>query len=441
MIRNMKSFRWWPVLGVAAAALALSACGGGGGSSSDVSVRLVNATLTHPSLDLWINSAVAATAIASDGVSAYVAATPASGGTVALQIDDAGSATALNTQTPAVVEGGHYAVLAYESRGSVSSVLVSEDWPVPASGATTLRVSDAAIEAGKLDVYVTTNPVAGAADLAAISPVGTFLASATQAVISLTYSPGSYYVTVTGSGNPVDVRLQNMPVTLANQQVAAVVLTPAAGGELLNGSLLIQQGAYSTLRNTSTRVRLASAVSGNAVVAAAAAGPASTVNIDPGSVAPALDSYVLVPAGSALNISVNGASIAAPGTALIAGGDMTLLVYGTPGNAVASLLADDNRPATDPSAVKIRLINGITGNAANALTLTANSATVASNIAPGAAAPYTAVASSLNPMNLSLYSSQKAGVYFSTNSYVLNAGSVYTVLGGGDFAAPLLLVR
>ena len=49
-------------------------------------------------------------------------------------------------------------------------------------------------------------------------------------------------------------------------------------------------------------------------------------------------------------ITVNGASVASPVTALAAGGDSTLLVYGAPGTATASLITDDNHLPTRPPA-------------------------------------------------------------------------------------------
>jgi hypothetical protein len=401
-------------------------------------VRLVDATLTHPSLDLWTNSVLAESATPLDGVSAYTQ--PASGA-ASLQVSDAGVATALSTISTTLIADGHYALVAYESGGAVSASAVQEDWPLPATGAATLRVTDLALEAGKLDVYVTSTPVAHTSDMSALAPVGTLLPSVSGAALSLTYGPGSYYVSVTASGNPTDVRMFNMPITLTNQEVGNALLTPGTGGQLLNGSLLAQQGAYSAFRNTSTRVRLASAVSGNATVAVSAAAPGSTTTIDGGSVSPQFDSYALVPAGSALNITVNGASVGAPATALLKGGDMTLLVYGAPATAAATLLTDDNRPPADATTVKLRLINGITGNSANMLTLTANSASVASAIAPAAASTYTAVAGSANPMNLSLYSNQSSGIYYSNSSYVLSADGNFTVLATGDFSAPFLLIR
>ena len=96
---------------------------------------------------------------------------------------------------------------------------------------------------------------------------------------------------------------------------------------------------------------------------------------------------MLVPAGAAINVSVNGASVAAPATALAAGSDSTLLVYGSAAAPTASLIADDNHLPTTTGNLKLRLLNGLTG-AASPLTLDAAFAVIASNVVPGTASPY-----------------------------------------------------
>jgi hypothetical protein len=426
----VKNFRWWAVVGVAGLGV-LAGCGSGSSSSSTVSLRLANATLTHPSLDLLVNSTVSLSATATDSVSAYVA--PAAGGNT-LQVDDAGSATALTTTIPTLTGGLHYTLLAYESGGTVKTVVLGEDDAAPATGAAQMRFYDTALDAGKLDVYVT----APGADLTTVSPTTGFgILTAPMATALFTYSPGTYEVRVTGAGNKNDLRA-DISVTLTSQQIANVALTPAAGGVLLNGSTLIEQGTYTAARNTNARVRLAAAVSGGATVAATATGGAAVTTIASG-VSPAFGYYVLVPANSALNISVNGQSVGAPAATLAAGTDATLLVYGAPGTAVASLIGDDNRLPSDPTTVKLRLINGITGSA-GALTLTANTAPVGVGIAPAAASSYVSVPGSTNAMNLSLTSST-AGAFPPNTSYILNPGSVYTVMAAGDVSAPLLFIR
>ena len=432
----MKNFKRWTVaIGMAAFGMVLSGCGGNSNSSGDAaSLRLVNATLTHPSLDLFINANASVAAVAADAISAYVS--PGSGSNT-LQVNDAGSTTALATSVPSLTSGAHYALLAYESGGVVRTAVLNEEIAAPTSGAVTLRIFDAAVEAGKLDVYVT-DP---ATDLATVStPTTSFGVLTAPAAVSLTKSPGTYRVRVTGAGNKGDLRMDVSSLTLTNQQIAYVVMTPATGGQLLNGATLIQQGAYAATRNTNTRVRLASAVSGGATVAASASAGTTATVIDAGSVAPAFGYYTLVPAASTLNISVNGASVGAPATALAAGNDMTLLVYGSAGSATAALIVDDNR-APDSASVKLRLINGITATA-GALTFTANNAPVASGIVPGGASGYVSVSGSANAMNLSLYSSVSPGVYYTTST-TLNAGTVYTVLAADASAPPpaQLLIR
>lgn len=431
---NVTKFRLWVALGMASVIASVAGCGGSGSSTSgSPSLRVINATLTHPSIDLLVNSTVSISGTAKDAISAYV--TPAAGST-AVQVNDAGSSTALVTVLPNLVAGNHYSLLVYESGGAVQTVLLTEDYATPTASTAQLRVYDAANDAGRLDVYITAPSV----DLATLSsPTSTLTAgSATDA---LTYSPGTYRIRVTGRGNVADLRLDIPAVTLANQQFATVVLTPASGGVLLDGAALIQQGTYSATRNTNARVRLVAAVSGNATVAAnSTSSGASSVTIDAGSIAPSFGYYVLVPTTNTLNVTVNGASVGAPAGTLKAGSDSTLIVYGSPTNATATLIADDNRLPSDTTAVKLRLINGVTGNV-GALTLTANSNLVGAGVAPGAASGYVSVTGSTTAMNLSLTSSLSPGIFYSDATNILSVRSVYTILAAGDAAKPQFLIR
>ena len=434
----MNKLNAWSAIGAlaaAAAAIGLTGCGSGSGDSSgNASVRVANATLSHPSLDLLVNSAATAKATAADSVSAYVA--PPSG-TVTFQLNDAGAATSLATSTPTLAGGGHYTLVAYESGGAVKTLVIGEDIVAPAAGVATLRVYDAAVEAGKLDVYVTTGACT-TANLSSLAPLTTFGALTGPASVTLpAQGAGSYNVCVTGAGSKTDLRL-GMPITLAGLQIATVVLTPTVGGQLVNGALLTQQGTYAATRNTNARVRLAASVSNGASVAATSSG--GTV-IDGGSVAPAFGFYVLVPARDSLNITVNGQTLGAPSATLAAGGDATLLVYGAPGSAVASLIVDDNRLPSDATTTKLRVINGVTGApAGSTITLTANSAPVGINLAQSAASSYVTVPSSINAVNLTL-SSSSAGTFAANTSNTLNANLVYTILVGGPLSAPQLLIR
>ena len=115
-------------------------------------MRLVNATLSHSSLSLLSNGAAAVSATASDTVSAYAGVAV---GSPTLQVNDATTGAALATLAPSVGKDAHYVVIAYESGGILRTTVIAEDIAVPAAGSASLRVFDAATDAGALDVYVT----------------------------------------------------------------------------------------------------------------------------------------------------------------------------------------------------------------------------------------------------------------------------------------------
>jgi hypothetical protein len=422
--------RKWLGTAAACAATALTACGGGGGSSDSASVRLVNATLTHASISLLANGVAAVDATAIDAASGYVGV---AAGSPALQVNDTTSGSALATLAPSVAKDSHYVVIAYESGGTLRTTVIAEDTAAPAAGTASLRVFDAATDAGAIDVYVT-DPATDITTLT--SPTFTFISSTSlQASGFLAIAPGTYRVRVTGSGNPLDLRLDMPSVALTSQEVAALMLTPTTGGTLVNGAVLAQQGTYTAGRNTSARVRLAAAVSSGAIVSASAGTAAIGNNV----VAPSVGGYVIVPAGAALNVSVNGASITAPAATLAAGSDSTLLVYGSAAAPTASLIADDNHlPATSGN-LKLRLLNGLTG-AASPLTLDAAFAVIASNVAPGTVSPYAVVASS-TALRIDVFSPASLTPIYSDPALPVPGNAVYTLFMLGDAATPIPLLR
>ncbi len=422
-MRDVSNFKSWRALGLALVVGILAGCGGNSGSSDNASLRLVNATLTHPSLDLLASSAVAISANPLDQVSNYASVGT---GSVPLQINDAGAASALASTTPTLSSGQHYAVIAYESGGVVTTALLGEDTAQPAAGLAQLRVFDVSPDAGAVDVYITGT----ATDLASVSPSFSTVSGA-QPTAFLAFTPGTYRLRVTGAGNKADLRADIPTFALASQQVASAILTPAAGGVLLNGSVLIQQGSYAAARNTNARVRLAASVSGGATVAASV----GSTPIDSGMLAPAVGSYVLVPAATALSVTVNGAAASVAGTGLQAGSDSTLLVYGAPGAAAVSTLTDDNHLPAVATNIKMRLVNGLSGG--GGITLTASFAVVASNVAPGSASAYAQVPGSTSTqINVTsgatlLYSLPKTG----DPALSLPGNGVYTLFMLGDATA------
>ena len=411
--------------------LMVAACGGGGGggSSSAAQVRVVNATRSHASVDLLSSATVVAPAVAVDTASPYVGV---GAGSSNLQINDAGTSTALATLSPTVAGGLHYSVVTYETNGRVGVSVINDDITVPATGTATLRVLDAAPDAGAIDIYVT-DP---AASLASLTP--TFTVSTTTATVTTTFvsfAAGTYRIRVTGQGNANDLRLDIPSVTLASQEVGTIVVTGTVGGVLVDGGVLAQQGAYAATRNPNARVRLAAAVSGGASVGATA----GAAVVSPPATSPAIGSYAVVPAANALAVTVNGVTVPGVIAAPAAGSDSTLLVYGDPAAPTVTLVADDNHLPSSSSLFKIRMINGLTGNAP-ALTLTADFSPVASNVLPGTASPY-GTATGSSSVRLDVTSATSFTPLFTDSGLNLPANAVFTMFVLGDAATPQHALR
>ncbi len=443
----MMNFKWWPLSLVIAGSVALSGCGGSSGNSN-ASVRVLNATLSHPSIDLLVNAAAAVSGVTTDTLSAYISP---SSGSVVMQVNDAGQSTALTALSPTIGSGAHDTLVVYEgASGAIKTTLLPEDATLPASGASGMRVLNAAVDAGAVDVYVTAPGASGAsADLTNATPTFSIAAqNFVQLLDTLTLTPGTYEIQVTGQGNKADLRADLKNVVLASEQLGLLVLTPASGGVLLNAGVLLEQVAttYTAQRNTNARVRLVSGVTGSAQVGASA----GAVQIAPTTAAsPSISAYFTVPAtgsasSGALAVSVNGAAQAVPVTTLAAGSDNTLLVTGTPGAAAVTLVADDNHLPSTSTSLKIRLVNGLSGSTATPLNLAFNSNFPAplSSVAPGSASATYAT------LTLPTATTTEIDVTAASGSFVyqkpgltLTPNAVYTLFVLGDLSAPLSQLR
>jgi hypothetical protein len=132
-----------------------------------------------------------------------------------------------------------------------------------------------------------------------------------------------------------------------------------------------------------------------------------------------------VPAGSpALAISVNGNSVGAPVTSLVAGRDATLLVYGPAATPTAVWVADDNQLPAASGALRIRLVNGTSGVAGGASLAVDGEAIGSGGVAAGSTGTYSEITAS---SSAALTVSAGATTLFSASNQALVAGGVYTV--------------
>jgi hypothetical protein len=156
--------------------------------------------------------------------------------------------------------------------------------------------------------------------------------------------------------------------------------------------------------------------------------------------APVVSTYTLVPAGGqSVSVSVNGTDLTAPGNALTAGADYTLLVYGPPGSPIASWLQDDNHLPSDATQARLRLVNGITP-LTTPLALKADFLPIAGNVSPGTASDYGLVLASTTA-KLSVSAAGQATALFSAIDQTLIANSNYTLFVVGADSAAVGILR
>ncbi|MCC7399415.1 MAG: DUF4397 domain-containing protein [Planctomycetes bacterium] len=413
-----------------ALAMTLASCGSGSGGAGNGQVRLINASHGHAAIDLLVGGAYYAGPVAKGAASGY-ASVP--GGAQTVQWADTGSVTALALVGPTIGKDQSYTLVAYDSNGILKATWLSDNDAAPAANTFNLRVIDLAPDAGPLDVYVT----APGTDLNTVNPnfsVGA--AGSSPSTAFLAFTPGNFEIRVTANGNKGDVRLDIPSIALANQQNVVVLLTPTLGGALVDGGVIVEQGAYTAAFNGNARVRLVSGVAGGTVSAST---PNTTLASNLPS--PAIGSYAMVPPGAATwAVSVNGHAAAVPPITLSAGSDNTLLVSGQAAAPVVSVLADDNHSPTATSMASVRLVNG-TSDAINGLTLSVDSTIVANGVVPGSASAYgnvkvlTSTASHFEVSTLPLTPTPLASI-----DRALATGGVYTVFVLGSTAAPVTKV-
>lgn len=419
------TFRW--ITALAAAALLLAACGGSDDNDrTKAKLRLVNAS-AYATLDLRVEDTLRQGEVAHGETASYVEVDP---GEADSKITRSGSATALLSFTPGLDRNKHYTVLAYGAEGALRQMLVDDNVGEPDSGRTLLRVLNAAPDAGKLDVYLTT----ASESLASAVPVQ---ADAEYGVINgpLTLDSATWRLRVTAAGSKTDLRLDLPALVLEDKRVATLVLTPARGGVLMNMLLVTQQAGIARQDTTQARVRVAAGVADSGAVSATVGGQVLMASVG----SPAVGLYQLLPAGTqALALAVNGTALPAPAVILAAGADYTLLVRGTPAAPASGWVEDDNRRAANAGEARLRLVNGV-ADLAEPLSMTVDFVPAADGVVPGVASGYLSLASTPTAQ-LSVTAAGQAAPLFTAVDQPLAAGAVYSVfvVGAKDAAVGIL---
>lgn len=412
-----------------AAALTLTLLATGCGwvpEAGQAQVRLVNATTGYGALTLAVDDKTVVSGVAFGGNAAYA---DAEDGTNTAEISADGSATVLVSTSVSMSKGDKYALLAYGKSGALSTVLLDENAGEPSSGKALVRVINTAADAGKLDVYLTgtSETLTGSNALQADATYGTLNPY-------VTINAGTWRLRVTAADTAADLRLDLPSLVVPERTVFTLVLTPGAGGVLVNAIVVVQEGGVDLKTNPQARVRV---VAGAAASGAVTAGVAGTTLMN-GVASPSLTAYTLVPAGTAtVSATVDGSSAALTSATLAGGGDYTLMVYGSSAAPAATMLTDDNALPTSSSQVKVRLVHGL-GDLSGALAMKIDFGAVADGVALGTASAYTALDATTTAQVDVTNGSQ---TYYSATDRTFAANGVYSVFLLGSTANPVGVLR
>lgn len=408
---------------------ALSGCGtrddlDSSDSSTSGRVRMVNATTLATPTEVYVDDVRQ-----QSGLTRGSASTTLSLGSGSHQIGISnGNGVILNPLAYTASNGTATTLVAWTGVGGATSYLsVNDKEGAPPAGRAKLLVFNAARDAGKLDIYLTSPDTA----LASAARLMADVASGTGSTGYLTVNPGTLRLRLTapGSQQDSDVRLDTM-LTLGDQSVSALVITPGSGGVLASALLLQPDTAVTALDNTRARMRIVSGLPTSVPVTATFNG--TTLSALGGS--PAVGSYTLVNAGTAgPQVTVNGQAVSGLPWTAAAGSDTTLLVWGDSAAPKLSVFSDDNRLPGNASSARLRLVHGLADVSPNLSLRVGDAATLLSAAAGQSSASVILPASSATTLNVSNAASTAIVAQF-TDKTLLTDG-VYTVFLLGDSRA------
>ncbi|MDO9074999.1 MAG: DUF4397 domain-containing protein [Rubrivivax sp.] len=412
------SSRRLALLAALASTVWLAACGGGGGSDAGTTnLRALNLTSDLASIDLFTGDTKRFSAVVTDVLAPSISL---EANTYTLNVKRAGDGATLLTGSYALAKDQNYTAVVWgrETALRVSTLPENESTADIAAGNTRVRFFNATTDTGAVDIFITST----AADLGETAATQGNLASGSLSGFR-DLSQGTYRLRVTGVGDPNDLRLDIPAITLKDKSYATLVLTAGASGVLVNGTLIEQQGAVATLKNTKARMRVVASVNTGGNVNVAVGGRTLAGGLRSPSVGP----YTLVDAGTAvdLTVRVNGGVVTSGERSFVAGTDYTLLTYGPAASAQVVVLTDDNRLPTATTRVKVRLLHAAAGT--DPLTLSIDYLALASDVIAGNVSPY-ATTNSNASVRIDVNSAAGVTSLFSATGVNLQGQSVYTVL-------------
>jgi hypothetical protein len=425
----------WAALAVALTLPFLHGCGNDEANQGEV--RVINATTEYPSLDLYTQASDGSDDLVVGGTAAGAASayTGVDKGTYDFVIKSTGAAANAATVSGTVDKTDHYSIITYLTGGKAQATLLGDDESNPASGNAKLRVFNAASgEVPSVDVYLSTNAcnaltVTDTAFAAAVTGLQTAYSQVTASA-----SGTAWNVCVFAAGDTSTLLLDIPVLTLKNQEIATLILTHTAGGVLLNGAVLDQQGALTPYTSAISRVRVAADAANSGQVSVTL----NSVDLTSLAGSPSINDYATVVSGTLSGtVAISGGASANVSLPVAAGTDYTLLVTtDSSGAPVATLITDNNTPSTSTtSTVKARVIDGVNG-LSGSLSATIDNRSLG-NATPNGASSYVQIPATVGT------STVQASISTNPASLVnqsFTSGGVYTVFVWGDSSAPKLAI-
>jgi hypothetical protein len=396
----------------------LSACGG----SNNAAIRVLNVSEDYTGVNIYIGSTSTVATVADVPTGNLSSYSGVASGSQTLYFTEGSNlqTSSLTSETESFTTGEHRTYVTYGNTGEFAEFEIDENEAASGGGAS-IEVLDTANDAGTLDLYFTSS-----ATLSGATPNFTGL-TVGKATSFTSVASGTYELSVTGTGNSSDVRLQVPSITLKSGEVATIVITESAGGYLVNGYILPQQGALTTELNPDARVRV---VNGLASGSTASASIGSTV-LATNAAADSIGTYQMVPVGTdGVSVSVNGAAVSSPDQALAAGQDYTLLIYQGASGVQENWLVDINRlPASGDAS--LRLVHAMSG-LTDPISLAVDSVPTLTDVSAGEASSYDTSITATTTAALSVTDATTSQQLFSQSPVTLSSQGVYTLFMFGS---------
>ena len=400
----------------------LAGCGG----SNNAAIRVLNVSEDYTGLNIYVGSTstVATVADVPTGNLSSYSGVPSGSQTLYFTEGSNLQTDALSSETETFTSGEHRTYVAYGNTGEFAEFEIDENKSAASGGNASVEVLDTADDAGALDVYFTSSTT-----LSGTTPNFTDLAVG-KATSSTSVTSGTYDLSVTGTGNSSDVRLQVPSVTLKSGEVATIVITESAGGYLVNAYLLPQQGALTSELNPDARVRVVSGLASGSTASVTVGSTVLATNV----AANSIGTYQMVPVGTdTVSVSVNGSAVSSPEQALAAGQDYTLLIYQGTSGPQENWLVDINRlPASGDAS--LRLVHAMSG-LTDPISLAVDSVPTLSDISAGEASSYDTSIAASTTAALSVTDATTSQQLFSQSPVTLSPQGVYTLFMFGSASA------